>query len=237
MGCGDSRGVLTAEESSICSAEHKLHLQDLPVSQVCSTIKQFSGPELISDSQLLRICQRLVPDLDDPRAYRQRYFGQSFFHANPHGFSRVKILILGVLLAAGSNEEKVQELFYAVNPECAQRLEAQQVSMMVQGLVSISVIYCPLLVKDVSPALAEYKRILEHKATLVTEYAVQYLDGSWSLSSLISKFNSKELSHFLSPSGIRRTLMDFSANGDSRPNHKDSPSVESRTSPRLSPFP
>lgn len=239
MGCGDSRGLLTAEEAVICSAEKKLKLKHLPVEQVCSTIKRFSGPETISESQLLRICQRLVPDVDDYHAYKHRFFGQSFFHADPSGFSRVKVSILGVLLAEGTNEEKAKELFYIINPECRPRLEPKQVETMVQSLVSISVIYCPLLVKEVSPALAEYKRMLERKATLVTEHAVEYLEGSCTLPGLIERFNSKELSHFLTASGIRRTLIEFTVNGEHRSSRKLEAQVapEDRASPQLIPYP
>ena len=147
MGCGDSRGLLTAEEAVICSAEKKLKLKSLAVAEVCSTIKRFSGQEVISESQLLRICQRLVPDLDDYHVYKHRFFGQSFFHADPHGFSRVKVSILGLLLSKGTNEDKSRELFYIINPECTPRLDQKQVESLVQGLVSVSVIYCPLLVK------------------------------------------------------------------------------------------
>lgn len=238
MGCGDSRGLLTAEEAVICSAEKKLKLKGLAVAQVCSTIKRFSGPEVISESQLLRICQRLIPDLDDYHAYKHRFFGQSFFHADPHGFSRVKVSIMGLLLSEGTNEEKVRELFYIINPECAQRLDEKQVETMVQGLVSVSVIYCPLLVKEVSPGLAEYKRMLERKATLVTEHAVEYLEGSRSLLALIERFNSKELSRFLTPSGIRRTLIEFTVMGEHRQSRKTEALMmpESRTSPQLSPY-
>ena len=220
MGCGDSRGLLTAEEAVICSAEKKLKLKSLAVAEVCSTIKRFSGQEVISESQLLRICQRLVPDLDDYHVYKHRFFGQSFFHADPHGFSRVKVSILGLLLSKGTNEDKSRELFYIINPECTPRLDQKQVESLVQGLVSVSVIYCPLLVKEVSPGLAEYKRMLERKAALVTEHAVDYLEGGCTLPGLIERFNSKELSRFLTPSGIRRTLIEFTVMGEHRPRRK-----------------
>ena len=222
MGCGDSRLPLTPEELLIHTEENKLRLSSLDVAFVCTTIKKYSLNDIITDSQLLRILQRLVPDVDDHQAYKQRFFGETFFHATPRGYSCTKLSILGLLLSYGTNPEKSSELFDLLNTACAPGLSRDKVDLMVKAMVSISVVYCPLLAKSSSPVLADYKKALEAKAGSVTEAVISFVMGrshEITKAGMTEKFMSKTLGRFLSTGGVRRTVIDFTTVGASHHRH------------------
>ena len=213
MGCSDSRSPLAPEEAAISEQESALGFSALRVDFICTTVTKYSRNDHITDFQLMRILKRLFPAKDELEEFKTRYFDRNVLRTYEKDYSRMKILGLGVLLGIGSNQEKVTELFYLLDSDCSQRVSKDQVRSAVTLLADLSVNYGPLLVLQPSPRLTAYHRELVRKTDTVTAAVVDYVVESathLTLNGLIEKFNSKAISRFLSPQGIRSVLKEFS---------------------------
>ena len=212
MGCGDSRLPLTSEEALIQREEAKLRLSSLSVAFVCATIKKYSHDDQVTDSQLTRIVERLNLAEDDPTEYKKRYFDQFFVNMSPKGFGRGKMTVWGVMFSAGSNGEKVKELFFGMNADLEGSVDKLQVEEMVKIMLSISTVYSPNLVKSESNTLSDFKRALQRKfspVSLAITDSITSSSPSISLRTLQDRFNSPHLSRLLTPTGVRTIVLEF----------------------------
>lgn len=216
MGCNDSRRSVQPEEDEILQAEHKLAPHSPSPSLVSSTLSKYSRNHVITDSQLVRIVSILGKTGRNPSAAKQIYFGNSYFHAEPTGFDKGRVGVLFLLLSQGSAWEKTREVAVLWGLE---EFTPADVEKLVRCIVSISVIYCPLLVKSESLAMRAYVAALHSCADTVVRSlsaAITEQESLLSTDQLAAKLSNSRFSSIWTPTGIR-SLISESAHSDNPP--------------------
>lgn len=211
MGCGDSRTV-SPEEEAVAAQERAAISPEVSAALVITTVRKYSEGPTISETQLMCIIQKLNPGLEDVLAYKHKYFGESFFHAQPTGFDRNKVTIFFILLCLGPGSEKTKEIMNVLDPKATGSVPGTQVEWLVRTIVSISVIYTPLLVTTTLPQNFEiWKRRLQENAEPVTRSVLAEAIGkahSLSTATLAEKFSGERLRRFWTCGGVRRAILD-----------------------------
>jgi hypothetical protein len=217
MGCSDSRRTVLTEEDEITLAERKLVPQSISPALVSSTLNKYSKGHIITDSQLVRIVGILGgKGSRNPAVTKQVYFGNSYFHAEPTGFDKGRVGVLFMLLSEGSAGEKTREVAVMWGIE---EFTPEDVGKLVRCIVSISVIYCPLLANSTSLAMRTYVRTLHRCADMVVRSltaAITEQESMLSIDQLATKLTTSNLSTIWTPTNVR-ALINESANSENLP--------------------
>jgi len=206
MGCNDSRRAVLTEEDQIQLAEHRLVPQAISPSLVSSILNKYSRNHVITDSQLVRIVS-ILGKAGPPAATKQTYFGNSYFHAEPTGFDKGRVGVLFLLLSQGSAEEKTREVAVMWGME---EFTPADVEKLVRCIVSISVIYCPLLVNSTSLAMRTYVAALHSCADTVVRSltaAITEQEALLSIDQLVLKLANSRLGSIWTPTGTRSLII------------------------------
>ena len=216
MGCSDSRRIVLSEEDEIRLAERRLVPQPIPPDLVSFTINKYSKGPIITDSQLVRIVGILGKGNQSPAAAKQVYFGNSYFHAEPTGFDKARVGVLFMLLSEGSAEEKTREVAVMWGLE---EFTPEDVGKLVRCIVSISVIYCPLLANSMSLTMHTYVSTLHRCADMVVRSltaAITEQESLLSIDQLATKLTNPSLCTIWTPTNVR-ALINESAKSENLP--------------------
>lgn len=208
MGCGDSRSYLSLEEQSIIAAEEKIVDETVTPEQVTRVICKYSKDKVITDSQLVRILAKLGKKGRDPALAKQVYFGESYFHAEPSGYDKYRVAALFLLLCPGSTSQKTQELSLLSHQASFSPADLHN---FLHTLISISVIYCPLLVSPPFASLQTYISSLHLYAETLIGKITQEISGneaSLTTEGLIFRLNSSGYSGIWTTRGVRRLIIE-----------------------------
>lgn len=206
MGCNDSRRSVLGEEEMIVAEEEKILEATVTPQQVAAVVNKYSRGHIITDSQLVRILEVLGKKGRDPALAKQHYFGGSYFHAEPTGYDKTRLGILFLLLSSGSLSSKTHQMSLITSRTDFSPVDIEH---FLRIIISISVIYTPLLVSTDTLRLQTYVSALHRCADTITRSITAEItqnDSNLPLNTLISRLNSSQYSRIWTCSGARRLI-------------------------------
>jgi len=179
MGCCAERRVVTAEERLICY-EEALGFNASKASQITQLSRKFSKNSKICLEQFLVMSQELMI----PKNSLASEFLFLFFDEEKQEFDSQVLTTLGILLASGELEEKVELLFRNYDTNCEGFLNTNQVRLMVNHIIYIATDkMCEYTYKKTSITekylISEYKSELLKSKSLISFVYINNLIGNF----------------------------------------------------------